>query len=593
MGYAKHLTLTGLFCLLIYSSLCAQSTKLTKLPILVDGIRHTQWVRELKRIYHKNQDSLQLATAFSEWISEKQDEGWLDLSLIRFKADSQQMIAHFNQGALYFFDYIQLEGLSMPFVQRAGLHKLSQKKHPINWDVLNHKLKMCLNQYQNEGYPFAAFTDMQMSYRQIGPDSVGVGINYTFDAGPMIRIDSVIVKGNHRENDAFIQSLTRLSPGDLFNQDLISDIPRVLNNSIYYQQVKEPTISFKRNQKASVRINLQKKETSKLDVLLGILPPADNSQQLQFTGSVDIALVSMFRQGERIRFQFDKLTSSSQQTYLNILLPYLLKTPLKVEASLDLRKQEEDFQNINWQIAGLYSLSPSLSAKFYLHNRTTQLLGDVLTDSTRTRFPQLDGSRRTLGIGFLFENMDYKWNPTRGWDALLEIGRGIRTIKENVIIKRTRPEYYLNIDPEQNTTEINLSLKWYRKLWPRHVLHLANQTWWLGMESYLRNDQRQVGGARSIRGFNEQEFFTDFYSFFTTEYRLLLERDSYIFVFADYAYLQNRESGRLLHPFGTGIGMNYGTKAGIISIIYAIGQHEQQVFQPARGKIHIGLINQF
>ena len=44
---------------------------------------------------------------------------------------------------------------------------------------------------------------------------------------------------------------------------------------------------------------------------------------------------------------------------------------------------------------------------------------------------------------------------------------------------------------------------------------------------------------------------------------------------------------------GLGLGMNYGTEAGIISLSYAIGKTADIPFQPSRGKVHIGFINQF
>ncbi|MEM6800374.1 MAG: hypothetical protein AAF696_03165, partial [Bacteroidota bacterium] len=168
-----------------------------------------------------------------------------------------------------------------------------------------------------------------------------------------------------------------------------------------------------------------------------------------------------------------------------------------------------------------------------------------------------------------------------------------RTIRENVQIASSRPEVYENIDRESPSREIEFMLKWYRRLSGRHILHIANHTYWLDLDNILRNDQLQVGGARSIRGFNENQFFTDFFSFFSLEYRLQLERNSYVFLFGDYAYLENNEGNTIIRPRSTGIGMNYGTKAGIISISYAIGTAENIPFQPSRGRIHVGLINQF
>ena len=107
----------------------------------------------------------------------------------------------------------------------------------------------------------------------------------------------------------------------------------------------------------------------------------------------------------------------------------------------------------------------------------------------------------------------------------------------------------------------------------------------------------QVGGSRSLRGFNENAFFTDSYQQMTLEWRLLLERESNLFIFGDYARLRNKlatESERIF-PLGFGLGMNYGTKVGILTLSYGVGRARgaQIPFEASRGKIHVGLVSRF
>ncbi|TAE48015.1 MAG: hypothetical protein EAZ89_16365 [Bacteroidetes bacterium] len=251
-------------------------------------------------------------------------------------------------------------------------------------------------------------------------------------------------------------------------------------------------------------------------------------------------------------------------------------------------KQEEDFLNISYQGSGLYAFSPFLSARFYYRSRGTRLLGQGVSDSLLLR--QLDGLRRTAGVGFEYENLDYRNNPSRGWTGKLDLGIGQRTIRRNVLLP---DRVYEGLDLRQPVREILLELKWYHQLFERQILHLANRSAWLGMEQYYRNDQWQLGGARSIRGFNENQLFADFYTFFTAEYRFQLERDSYLFAFFDYAWLDDRNLNQQQRPAGLGLGMNYGTKAGIISLVYAVGSNGSTPFQPSRGKVHIGIVNLF
>lgn len=599
--------------LTISVSVWGQGKKSYEVQIELSGIGKEKDKNKLEKLLRNATDSLDFVKRLDTWIRTKQDAGFLEYTIDSKFTKSHNSATpnwalHISEGAYYYYQAIRLEGINEQYPQRLGIDRLAKKQAHVNWRDIEHKLKACLDLYQNEGYPFASFSQLEIVYEgkrssvpkandrrksEKATDSIGVSLTYAFDPGSLVIIDSVKIKGKIREKSNFVQAVSGVSTGDIYRQKSLEDIPRVLNNSIYYENVKEPNVTFRPDNKVDLVLELEPKETSKLDLLIGILPPNENTERLQFTGSIDIALLSSFRKGELLEFTYDKLTENSAQTHFKVMFPYILRTPLRVSAALNLLRQNEEFQNQSLDVSAEYAFSPFLSASFFLNNRSTRLLGDALTDSTLTEIPQLDANRRTLGIGLHFDNLDYRLNPSRGLSTYVKIGLGNRSIRENVLISRTRPDFYENIEPEQASREIDFSVKWYQQLIPRHVLHIANHTYWLDLKDVFRNDQLQVGGSRSIRGFNENEFFTDFYSFFSLEYRLQLERNSYIFLFGDYAYMENQEAGTILHPMSTGLGMNYGTKAGIISISYAIGRSEVLPFQPSRGRVHIGLINQF
>ncbi|MEO0468206.1 MAG: BamA/TamA family outer membrane protein [Bacteroidota bacterium] len=586
-----------IFCLLIVALLPAQ-TETSWPPAAVDvlaaGSISRSAQRDLARALRKASDSTQVQELSENWCKAQVTNGYLECWVEGWEWKGERLTVSIFSGPRYFHRSVQLEGLNALYLQKAGLDRLVKKQAAVDWEGLENRLAQVADQFQQEGYPFAAFDDLQLSYTAKGADSILTDISYRFSAGPVITIDSIRIQGNPREQDRFIHDLTRLYPGDVYQQRLIDDIPRLLNNSIYYRNVPAPKVVFTAYNTAHLNIKLEKAQTSKFDVLLGILPPASatqSDQSVQITGTVDVLLVSPFRQGEILQFKFDKLTSTSQQTQLRLQLPYLLRTPLRLEGDFNLLKQEEDFLNLNVQLGGRYAFSPTLSATFAYQLRNSRLLGEAVADTTS--LDQIDGNRQSGSVGFLFDNLDYRLNPSKGVFAQVNLGLGQRTIRENPQLLLRNPEIYEDVIRNQPTREIQLDLQWFKSLWPRHVLHLRNRTYYLGMNQYFRNDQLQVGGAKSLRGFNENAFFTDFFSQFTAEYRLQLERNSFLFFFGDYAYLQNRVSNQILRPTGLGLGMNYGTKAGIISISYAVGRTAELAFNPGRGRIHVGLVNQF
>lgn len=525
------------------------------------------------------------------WVVQQKEAGHAEVQLLQFQPRGDTLVLNLWQGPVYHYSALELTGLPEQYRSKYQFDQLARDQAPVAWNELHEQLNVVLEDYQNIGYPFASFSGQRVIYQPgESSDSVGVRVSYEFDAGPYTLIDTIIFKGNPRERPSFIFNLTRLRPGDPYQHQLIADLPRVLNNSIYYERVAEPQVTFLPYDGAQVEVSLNKTQAGRFNLLLGILPPADESQRLQFTGVVDILLVSPLRMGEVLLLEYNRLPSTSQRMNLELQLPYLLRTPVRAEGQFSLLKQEEDFLNLEYRAALEYGFSPNLTASFHLNGRSSRILDSTLQDTANLTPDQLDGGRQLVGVGLHYERLDYRFNPSRGLDASVELGIGQRRIRQNA---RLDEQIYEGLDLEQPVQEAELSIKGYIPLAQRQVLHLANRSYWLGLDQYLRNDQQQVAGARSIRGFNENQFFTDLMSFFTLEYRFQLERDSYLFGFFDAAYLRDRVRDSDQYPIGTGIGMNYGTKAGILSVVYAVGRTADIPFQPARGRIHVGLVNRF
>lgn len=539
------------------------------------------------------EDSATLATTVSLWAREMQRQGYLEANVddIRWNSGEWQMALHL--GTTYQLDSVIIEGIPQPWKQQARLENYPRKPVTLDWEELELLLSGSLEIAQNEGFPFASIHQQDLSYRQ-GEGGTEVVVSYEFDPGPEIRIDSIIFEGKKREPDEFVRGIIRMNPGDLYRQSRIDAIPNLLNNTLYYQNVAQPTVAYTATGKAIVTVPISQKKANRFDVLAGILPAdPDAERNFQFTVNADVTLVSPLGQGEVIGLQFQKLPGTSQLIDLFTRLPYLFRTPLQVEGRLNIQKQEELFQNLSYEGGLLYHLSPYLQARFTFQGGDTRLLESALLDTARVTPEQLDGSRQLAGVGLSFENLDYRNNPSRGWQSDLLFSLGNREVRENVVLNQLKPEWYSEVPANQRLLELKTDLNAYFPVGQRQVIHLGQESYWLGMSQYLRNDQLQVGGVYSLRGFNENQYFADLFLKLTGEYRIQLERDSYIFGFVDLAYLEDQIDQLNRRALGTGIGMQYGTAVGILSIVYAIGVSDDQPFQPSRGRIHLGLLNEF
>jgi len=99
----------------------------------------------------------------------------------------------------------------------------------------------------------------------------------------------------------------------------------------------------------------------------------------------------------------------------------------------------------------------------------------------------------------------------------------------------------------------------------------------------LNNELFRVGGANSIRGFNEQSIFTSKYTFFNTEYRYLTSSTSYLFSITDLgSFLINKENNFL---FGVGFGYRFASNNNIFKISYALGKNHREDFNVNKSKV--------
>ena len=111
----------------------------------------------------------------------------------------------------------------------------------------------------------------------------------------------------------------------------------------------------------------------------------------------------------------------------------------------------------------------------------------------------------------------------------------------------------------------------------------------------VRNELYRIGGFSDFRGFNEQSIYASTYSILTLEWRLLLERNSYLNVFWNKAYVEDRSGSSTTYdqPMGFGAGFSFETKAGIFALSYALGQQLGNPIEFSQAKIHFGYMARF
>ena len=94
---------------------------------------------------------------------------------------------------------------------------------------------------------------------------------------------------------------------------------------------------------------------------------------------------------------------------------------------------------------------------------------------------------------------------------------------------------------------------------------------------------------------NEQAIFASSYAIPSVEFRYLLEKNSYLAAFFDYAWYERKTVTEYTSdtPFGFGAGLSFQTNAGVFSLFYALGKQFNNPIEFRSGKIHFGFASLF
>jgi hypothetical protein len=286
--------------------------------------------------------------------------------------------------------------------------------------------------------------------------------------------------------------------------------------------------------------------------------------------------------------------------------PFLFGSPIGVDFNFDGLKKDSSFLNINLQLGIQYAFGGNRSAKIFYQQFVSNLLtvDTIAVRNSKSLPDQIDQTTSNIGLEYEWFNTDYRFNPRKGFDVKLSGSAGIRKIRPNNNITSLKDPFnpafnyqslYDSVGTRAYTFRLKASVARYFKTGKQTTFKTAVNAGVVQSPRIFRNELYQVGGFRLLRGFDEESIFASAYAILTTEYRVLLGLNSYLYAFADGGLVRNNSqfansSNQLL---GGGFGLAFETKAGIFNIAFAAGKRNDLPFNLRESKIHFGYVNFF
>jgi outer membrane protein assembly factor BamA len=380
--------------------------------------------------------------------------------------------------------------------------------------------------------------------------------------------------------------------GQPFSQEKISNMDRLIRELPFISKSREPLIIFNRN-KAKVTVFIEDKKTNQLDGIIGFLPNSATNNKLLVTGEMNMNLKNLFGTGKNIQVEWRKFKQQSQALDLAYLQPKLLGSNMDLNLDMNLLKQDSTFINVNRKLTLVQNLSGRGKLSFFTGLKTSrQLLSSNIIDPVQLpAFGNFD--YYTYGLGYNWNNLNDIFYPHQGWTFSLQ---GIVGNKK-IITSNTINEYiYKDLRIHSIQFSFNSSIEKYFKFSRNGVLLTRLKAGSLfNNNNIFLNDLYRIGGLKTLRGFNENNFFASRYGVATLEYRLYTDETSYLLLFYDQGYIYNQLD--IQHredlPLGFGAGLSFLTRAGVFNFVYSLGASSSQKLNFNLSKIHFGLVSRF
>lgn len=537
-------------------------------------------------IYFSGKDSTSLMKKLTTYREERLASGrWNDnYSIQKNTKDTIYIIID----ALKKTNWNQLKIGNLPTIiaENIGFKEKYFEKNDFDW-VEWKKISQKIIQYaQNNGFPFA---QVNLDSVMVGENEISATINYK--AEKAVFFDSIKIKGNAKIEKWFLMTWLGIKAGNYYQHQKIIQINRRLKEMSYLSLEKNPVVTFRENL-ASVELEINKRNANRFDGIIGILPNEERQGQVLVTGDINIALKNILQRGINFSGRWQRLQSQAQWLELNYEHPLLFKKNFDLQLGLQSVRQDSSFLNLDLKASLLYRLPNRAKLSLSIQNRRSNL-GEANTFRSVNELPQIaDGQYTSYGLGYDWQDLDDIFYPKQGQKIKIEGRWGYKSIIKNPF---WADSLYKNIPLRTAQWSFNIDYLHYIRLQKRATLLLKGSFMTLNNTFLVFNDLMRVGGLQSLRGFNENSFFASTFLLATAEYRYFWENESYLFLFFDQAFVQQKTFKEEMNdtPFGTGIGLSFTTQAGIFQVAYALGQSKTQNFNTNRAKIHLGFVARF
>jgi outer membrane protein insertion porin family len=452
---------------------------------------------------------------------------------------------------------------------------------PLDESALERDIDALLSRYERIGYPFAACHVANLGARSGGEEDT-LDITLRVEEGRQITIDEIRVEGNKETDASVVVRETRLVPGEVFNPGKVDAIKQRLTRLNIFARVDDPQL-YMRNSTAGLLITVQEGSTNTFDGVIGYIPASTEGESGYLTGLVSVAMRNLLGTGRKFSLQWQREDKRSQELGVRYLEPWVLGMPANLGIGFLQRQQDSSYVRRVFDMKAELMLSEELSVGALVG------LESVIPSADSTVNRVFRSSTTTVGVELQYDSRNDLYSPTTGARYRTDYNYGAKRIKD------VPSPFSSQVATKVAVQKFSLDLDFYLSTFSHQVSAVGFHGREIRSGQLEEGEMFRFGGARTLRGYRENQFLGSRIAWSNLEYRFLLGRRSFFFGFVDTGYYSRPAdpvhsiAGVDAFKYGYGVGMQLETGLGTLGVSFALGKGDSF----SAGKIHLGLINEF
>jgi outer membrane protein assembly factor BamA len=416
------------------------------------------------------------------------------------------------------------------------------------------------------GYPFA----------QVSIDSLEIGNGYSVDVkvrvtmGPLAEFDTCLIVGADPRTAKHLASVLPAKPGAVFSESRIDESIRLLKTCSYLRVDDSATLEFSNDNSICTPVfSVRQLPASFFEGLVGY-QPGQAGKPGYVKGSVRADFENLLGNGLSFSLRYHKKDQLSHDVSLAARQRFLFGRQVAVGASVRQLKYEDLYQSL--QAEGQIEQAASGSA-------TVRLTGGW------TRYTPSGSEYRGV-----FHSRKWTWGL--GSTILLSLGSISQSVSLDVAYGLKRQYSFAGVTPDAaRVDDTRLLAKYSLNIFAGSglggIIALSGAALNTGESDVPPTDLFRLGGARSLRGYHEDQFLCRRYATATIQPELALTSGALVKVFAEGAWF--RDSSGDLFREGAGFGFGFSLPTGSLSIDVAWGRDDTF----GEGKLYVILESRF